>query len=222
LVVGELAQTTSGHHQTGAVRIVLKLLAFVLPLGMDSFAVAAALGAAGLAGFRERLRVSLIFVVFEAGMPLIGLAAGRGIARAVGSVADYLAGAAVIALGIFMLASGGADEEGAAGRLAATRGGAGGEGAAGRLAARRSAAAIALGLSISLDEFAIGFSLGLVRLPVLPVIAAIAVLALVASQAGLAVGGRISERLRERAEQLAAVALIVLGIYLVVQRLFAH
>jgi putative Mn2+ efflux pump MntP len=238
LVVGELAQTTSGHHQTGAVRIVLKLLAFVLPLGMDSFAVAAALGAAGLAGFRERLRVSLIFVVFEAGMPLIGLAAGGGIARAVGSVADYLAGAAVIALGIFMLASGGADEEGAAGRLAATRGGAGGEGAAGRLAAtrggaggegaagrlaaRRSAAAIALGLSISLDEFAIGFSLGLVRLPVLPVIAAIAVLALVASQAGLAVGGRISERLRERAEQLAAVALIVLGIYLVVQRLFAH
>jgi predicted Rossmann fold nucleotide-binding protein DprA/Smf involved in DNA uptake len=33
-------------------------------LGVDSFAVAAALGAAGLAGDRERPRVSLIFVVF--------------------------------------------------------------------------------------------------------------------------------------------------------------
>jgi putative Mn2+ efflux pump MntP len=72
-----------------------------------------------------------------------------------------------------------------------------------------------------MDEFAIGFSLGLVRLPVIPVIAAIAVLALVASQAGLAVGGRISERLRERAEQLAAIALILLGIYLIIERLTA-
>jgi hypothetical protein len=79
-----------------------RLLAFVLPPGVDSFAIAAALGAAGLTGTRERLRVSLIFVVFEAGMPLVGLAAGAGIARAVGGVADYLAGAAVVVLGIYM------------------------------------------------------------------------------------------------------------------------
>jgi hypothetical protein len=51
-----------------------KLLAFVLPLGLDSFAVAAAIGAAGAAGWRVKLRVSAIFVTFEAGMPLIGLA----------------------------------------------------------------------------------------------------------------------------------------------------
>ncbi|HEY2639965.1 MAG TPA: hypothetical protein VGI66_08795 [Streptosporangiaceae bacterium] len=54
----------------------LRVIAFVLPLGLDSFAVAAALGAGGLVRTRDRLRVSLIFVVFEAGMPLIGLAAG--------------------------------------------------------------------------------------------------------------------------------------------------
>ena len=185
----------------------LRLLAFVLPLGVDSFAVAAALGAAGLTGVRERLRVSAIFVVFEAGMPLIGLAAGGGLARVIGSVADYIAAAAVIGLGIFMLAHGdGEDEEQAAGRLRATRG----------------FAVIALGVSISLDEFAIGFSLGLVRLPVIPVIIAIAIVALVASQAGLALGGRISERFRERAEQLAAVALILLGAYLLAERVFAH
>ena len=53
----------------------VRLLAFVLPLGVDSFAVAAALGAAAATRAAERLRVSLIFAVFEAGMPLIGLAA---------------------------------------------------------------------------------------------------------------------------------------------------
>ena len=184
----------------------LRLLAFVLPLGVDSFTVAAALGAAGLTGARERLRVSLIFVVFEAGMPLVGLAAGAGLARAIGNVADYLAGAAVIALGIYMLVAGDEGEEQRAGRLASTHG----------------VAIVALGISISLDELAIGFSLGLARLPVVPVIIAIAVQALLASQLGLALGHRISERLRERAVQLAAAALVLLGGYLITEWLLAQ
>jgi manganese efflux pump family protein len=55
---------------------VLKLLAFVLPLGLDSLAVAAAIGAVQAPAWRQRLRITLVFVVFEAGMPLIGLALG--------------------------------------------------------------------------------------------------------------------------------------------------
>jgi putative Mn2+ efflux pump MntP len=53
---------------------VLKLLAFVLPLGLDSFGVAAAIGAMQVTTGWQRLRISLVFVVFEGGMPLIGLA----------------------------------------------------------------------------------------------------------------------------------------------------
>jgi manganese efflux pump family protein len=55
------------------------------------------------------------------------------------------------------------------------------EQSAGRLTGTHGFAILALGLSISLDEFAIGFSLGLVRLPVVPVIIAIAIVALVSS-----------------------------------------
>jgi len=183
---------------------VLKLLAFVLPLGLDSFAVAAAIGATRLTSARERLRISLIFVIFEAGMPLIGMALGSALARGIGHVADYLAAAAVIAVGAWMLIAGGDDEE---------------ERKASRLAGRRGLALIALGISISLDELAIGFSIGLVRLPVTAVVAAIAVQALLAAQLGLAVGTRISERLRERAEQIAGIALILLGAYLLTDRM---
>jgi manganese efflux pump family protein len=184
---------------------VLRLIAFVLPLGVDSFAVAAALGAAGLTSAAERLRVSVIFVVFEAGMPLIGVAAGGGLARAIGSVADYVAAAAVAGLGIFMLFhhEDSGDDDGPPARLRSAHG----------------LGIIALGLSISLDEFAIGFSLGLVRLPVVPVIVAIAIVALVASQLGLALGSKISERFREGAEKLAGIALILLGAYLLVERI---
>jgi manganese efflux pump family protein len=182
----------------------LRLLAFVLPLGVDSFAVAAALGAAGRTSPRQRLRISGIFVVFEAGMPLIGLALGGGVARFVGGAADYVAAAAVVALGAFMLISGNENDE---------------DNKASRLTSSRGLAVIALGVSISMDELAIGFSLGLVRLPVVPVIVAIAIQTLVVSQLGLALGSRVSERFRERAEQVAAVALILLGAYLIASRL---
>ena len=62
----------------------LKLLAFVLPLGLDSFAVAAAIGATQATTARQRLRISLVFVIFEGGMPLIGLGLGTAPCRLTG------------------------------------------------------------------------------------------------------------------------------------------
>lgn len=136
----------------------LKLLAFVLPLGLDSFAVAAAIGASQVTTARQRLRISLIFMIFEGGMPLIGLGLGAVLARGMGRVADYVAGAAVIGVGAWTLTRSDQDEEEKASRLTGSHG----------------LALIALGISISLDELAIGVTIGLVRLPVTAVIVAIA------------------------------------------------
>jgi len=182
---------------------VLKLLAFVLPLGLDSFAVAAAVGAMQETTVWQRLRISLVFVAFEGGMPLIGLGLGTALARGIGEVAGYLAGAAVIAIGAWMLLAEDQDEQDKAGRLATSRG----------------LALIALGVSISLDELAIGFTIGLAHLPVTAVIVAIALQAFITAQLGLAIGARIGERWRERAEQVAGIALILLGAYLITEQL---
>jgi manganese efflux pump family protein len=181
----------------------LKLLAFVLPLGLDSFAVAAALGASQVTTAWQRLRISLVFVIFEGGMPLIGLALGSVLAHGIGRIADYLAAAAVIGIGIWMLLADNEAEEDKASRIMTSRG----------------LALGGLGISISLDELAIGFSIGLVRLPVSAVIVAIALQAFVAAQLGLAIGAKIAERWRERAEQVAGIALILLGMYLIAQQL---
>ncbi len=175
------------------------MLALVLPLGLDSFSVAAANGAVQPAGWRPRIRVSAVFVIFEGGMPLIGLAAGRALARGIGTVADYVAAAVVIAIGVWMLAAD--DDEGAT-----------------RIGGLRGFALIALGLSISLDELAIGFTIGLTPLPGTTVIAAIAVQAFLAAQLGLAAGAKIGERWRERAGQVAGIALILLGGYLLTEQ----
>src|SRR5215471_20054088 len=138
--------------------VMLTLVAFVLPLGLDSFAVAAAIGAVQETTAWQRLRISLVFVIFEGGMPLIGLALGSVLARGIGHVADYLAAVAVIGIGAWLLLAGGKDEEGRASRVTSSHG----------------LALVALGISISLDELAIGFSIGLAGVPVAAVVAAIA------------------------------------------------
>ena len=50
--------------------------------------------------------------------------------------------------------------------------------------------AVALGLSISLDELAIGFSAGLLGLPTVPLIAAIAIQTFVVTQVGIRIGSQ--------------------------------
>jgi putative Mn2+ efflux pump MntP len=75
---------------------VLELIALVLPLALDTFAVAAALGVAGLSS-SQRLRVSLIFTSFEAGMPLIGVVIGHALGHAVWAIVLIAAQAFVAA-----------------------------------------------------------------------------------------------------------------------------
>src|ERR1700694_3549918 len=99
----------------------LTLIGLVVPLGLDTFATAAALGMADMSE-RGRTRVSLIFTAFVVGVPLIGVFAGNLAGRAVGNTADYLAIAILIGLGIFMLRPQADDEEKRLGLLARTRG----------------------------------------------------------------------------------------------------
>lgn len=78
-----------------------------------------------------------------------------------------------------------------------------------------------LGISISFDELAIGFTLGLLRLPPGLVIARIALQALVVTQLGLRLGSSLSTRLPETAERLAGAALTAFAVALLAEKLLA-
>ena len=176
--------------------MIAKLIALVLPLGLDTFAVAAAIGMVGVTA-RQQQRFTLLCTSFEAGMPLIGLALGAPLGHAIGLIADYVAIGVLLCSGLYTLL--GENEENAA-----------------RLADARGIRALLLGVSVSLDELAVGFALGLLRLPIAPVIALIAVQTVVLTQVGLRLGNRVSEHGRERAEQLAGLALMVLALVLLI------
>jgi len=179
---------------------VLKLIALVVPLGLDTFAAAAALGLAVPSG-RERVRIGLLFGAFEAGMTLLGYAAGRPLGAAVGAAGDYVAAAVLVVIGLWILL--GPEDESRIGRLASVRG----------------VAAVGLGLSVSLDELAMGLSLGVLRVAVVPVAVLVGLQAVLVSQVGLRLGAQVGERARESSERLAGAALVVLAAVLVVLRL---
>ncbi len=61
----------------------LALLPVAVALGLDNFAAAIAIGLAGV-GARTRLRVGVVFGVFEAGMPIVGLLIGAQAAASLG------------------------------------------------------------------------------------------------------------------------------------------
>lgn len=181
----------------------LKLVGLVLPLGLDTFAVAAALGIAGLKG-QDRLRVSLLFTAFEVGMPLVGFFGGRLVGQVAGNAADFVAIAILIALGGYMLRPGRDEPE---------------EQRLNLLQRSRGIAAIGLGISISLDELAIGFTIGLLRFPILLILVLIGIQTFVATQLGIRLGARIGNRVREGAERVAGVALALLGLVLLAEKL---
>lgn len=171
----------------------LTFLLFVLPLSVDTFAIAAAVGANRISGW-SRWRISMIFAICEGGTPLIGLVLGTSVGQAVGGVTEYFGGYR------WWSDDGGDNDETAKAR---------------RLINARGLALIGLALSISLDELAIGFSFGLGGILAEPatIIAVITIQALTVSQLGLSLGARISEGLRERIERSAGPVLIFLGFY---------
>lgn len=187
--------------------VLFSFLLFVLPLGVDTFAIAAAVGASRLSGW-TRWRISAVFVIFEGGMPLVGLALGASIGHAVGGVADYLSGGLLVLLGGYLWW---ADDDHDDDEVTKAR----------RLTNARGLALVGLALSISLDELAIGlgFGLGLGTNLAVPttIIAIIAIQTLVVSQLGLSLGARISECLRECIERLVGPILIFLGFYLLAE-----
>ncbi|HKW60011.1 MAG TPA: manganese efflux pump [Candidatus Dormibacteraeota bacterium] len=176
----------------------------LLPLALDTFALAAALGMAGLEA-KERLRVSLIFTAFEAGMPIIGILAGRVVGALIGEWAGWGGILVLFGAGVLLLRPG-KDEEGEDRRLKL-------------LAHARGIAIVDLGLGISVDELTIGLSAGLLGLSIAVTVIWIAVQAFLAAQVGLRFGGRIGEELRERSEHAAGAALIVVAVLLLALKL---
>lgn len=178
-----------------------KLIALTIPLTLDSFLITAAIGLSH-PPLRQRLRISGFFALFEGGMPLIGLLFGAAISGRIGGTANIVAGGLLVVFGLYTALHHSGEEDEAR-----------------RLVSARGLAIIGLGLGISLDGLAIGFTYGVLRLPVVLTTAVIVAQAFLATQLGFALGARIKPGWRRYGELLAGWALVAIGVFVLWQEL---
>jgi len=183
--------------------MVVRIIVFVLPLALDTLAIAIALG---LRGFRP-WRPALLFSTFEGLMPVFGIALARVVSRRFETAAVVAGGIVLIAIGIRAM------REARRGEVEEVE----------HISFRSWRATLAAGLAISTDELAAGFPLGASRLPVGMVLMTIVGQTLLVTLLGVAVGNRVRASMAQGVSRYAGmgagVAFTLVGLWLIAERL---
>ena len=202
----------------------LALLLLAAALGLDNLAASVGIGVGGVRG-ATRVRVAVVFGLFEAGMPVLGLLLGHGLADSLGQVARWLGGAVLIAVGLVQGARlvrarrAAAPDEGGPG-IGAPGIGASGIGApevdaleaGGRARPQRIGRMLLGGLVLSGDNLAAGFALGAYHTNLALAAVVFGVVSVAMSLAGLELGARIGAATGDRSELIACALLIATGV----------
>ena len=192
----------------------LALLLLAAALGLDNLAAALGIGVGGVrAG--TRVRVAVVFGLFEAGMPVLGLVLGHGLADSLGQVARWLGGAVLIAVGVLQGAALVRARRGTAppgGAMAAGAPEAGAPEPGERARPWRIGRLLIGGLVLSGDNLAAGFALGAYHTNLAVAAVVFGVVSVAMSLVGLELGARIGAAAGDRSELIACVLLIVVGV----------
>jgi putative Mn2+ efflux pump MntP len=191
-------------------------------VGLSNFAAAIGIGVSGVSR-RMRVRVAVVFGVFEAGMPVAGLVLGHSLAAGLGQAARWLGAAALIIVGAAGLRqawrsrrrnAGPGGGLGGSGRgLGGGELGGGGESDGGaEVRSWRTGRVLVSGLALSGDNLAAGFVLGAYRTPLAVAAVVFGLVSVAMSLAGLELGARLGIVTGDRSELIASAMLIAVGV----------
>jgi putative Mn2+ efflux pump MntP len=176
------------------------LLLLAVAVGLSNFAASIGIGVSGV-NRSTRIRVAVVFGLFEAGMPVAGLVLGQSVAAGLGQAARWLGAAALIAVGTVSLVQARRSRD----RKES------GDPRPGEPRPWGTGRILVSGLALSADNLAVGFALGgyHISLPVAAVVFGIVSVAM--SLAGLELGARIGTVTGDRSELIASAMLIAVG-----------
>jgi manganese efflux pump family protein len=171
---------------------VIALLLVAVSLGLSNFAAAIGIGITGVDA-RTRLRVGVVFGAFEAGMPVLGLLLGHGLAGVLGQATRWVGAGLLIATGVYgLIQQRRHDRQGTA-------------------TARSPGRLVITGLALSIDNLAVGFALGAYHVSFPLAAAIIGAVSITLSLIGLELGARLGARTGQRGEALGSLILIAVG-----------
>ena len=164
-----------------------RLLLVALSVGLSNFAASVGLSLSGV-DRALRIRVVLLFGVFEAGMPVVGLLIGHGLAGTLGAASRWIGGALLVATGVWTAA-----RQTPPGATAGT----------GRLAVTAAA--------LSVDNLVVGFALGALDVSLALAAGVIAAVSVGLSLVGLEIGSRLGARVERFSEEIGGGVLVAVG-----------
>ncbi|MDQ0232144.1 manganese efflux pump MntP [Metabacillus malikii] len=173
----------------------ITLFIMALALGMDAFSVGLGMGLIKLR-MRQILYIGITIGVFHIWMPLVGMFIGRVLSDTFGTIATLLGGGLLILLGVQMVLSSFSKEE----KPLITPVGFG---------------LIVFALSVSLDSFSVGLSLGIYGAKTFLTVAIFGLVSMVLTWIGLLVGKRVQSWLGSYSEALGGSILLAFGIKLI-------
>ena len=177
----------------------LALVLVAVSLGLSNFAAAVGIGVSGIDA-RTRLRVGVVFGLFETGMPIVGLLLGRSLATTLGHAAHWIGAALLIATGGYAVIQAMRSQASHDWQAPATPGG------------QRTGRLLVTGAALSVDNLAVGFALGTFHVTLALAAIVIGAVSVGMSLLGLELGNRIGTRTGERGELLGALVLIGVGV----------
>jgi putative Mn2+ efflux pump MntP len=175
------------------------LVLAALAVGIDNFAVSIGLGLAGVDA-RARLRIAVVFGVFEGGMPLLGVLLGSTAAHGLGTAATDVGGAVLIAMGCWALIENRRNEPESS-------------------TSTRIGPLLVTAFALSIDNLVVGFGLGVTRRPLVEALIVFVAISTALTLLGLTLGARLGGRVGEFGGKLGALLLIVVGVLVLVGRL---
>jgi len=188
---------------------VTALLLLAAALGLSNLAASVGIGAAGV-DWATRVRIAVVFGLFEAGMPVLGLVLGHGLADTIGHAARWLGGGVLVAFGMVGLVQAWRQARAGTGAGWPASGAAAGAGAwwpGGGTGWRM----LVGGLVLSADNLAAGFALGAFHTSLLVAALVFGGVSVVMSLAGLELGAKIGSAAGDRSELVASGLLIAVG-----------
>ena len=176
----------------------LKILAVAVSLALDVFAVTVGIGVRGVSN-PMKVRIGVAFATAEIVMNLVGAGLGAIAGKLIGDVAGYLGFVALIGVGGYMIFEAlNRDEDADPFDLSKGWG------------------LFVASLSISLDSLGIGFSILYIGVPLVSALIVIGIVSVIATALGLGLGQRLGALVKERAELLGGVMLVVTGAVFIV------
>lgn len=180
-----------------------KLLALILvglSVGLGNFAASIAIGLSGISR-QLRLKLAIVFGLFETGMPIVGLIIGQGLANRLGGHANLIGGGLLVLAGIFIMAE--AIKETEKNKAPDTSKGLG--------------HLMLVGLALSIDNLIVGFGLGAHKVSLWTAAIIIGITSVSLSLIGLELGGRLGPKIEEYSELFSGLILIIVGVAIVVK-----